>query len=113
MRKKIIMTESQVKNLVDNLISEQAEGNSYMMGVQDFLKTILKINLAIDGKTGRNSQTEAAIKKYQQMIGVWPVDGIWGEMTMEKMPENHKKLFDKCQTKYLKGYDKVISKIFK
>lgn len=111
--KKIIITESQVKNLVNNLISEQAEGNTYMMGVQDFLKTILKINLAIDGKTGRNSQTEAAIRKYQELIGVWPVDGVWGEITMEKMPENHKKLFDKCQAKYLKGLDKFANKFFK
>lgn len=111
--KKIIITESQIKNLVENLVSEQAEGNNYMMGVQDFLKTILKINLVIDGKTGSNSQTETAIKKYQQMIGVWPVDGIWGEITMEKMPENHKTIFDKCQAKYLRGFDKIVNKIFK
>lgn len=44
------------------------------------------LKLVVDGKTGPGSKTEAAITKYQTMIGVIPSDGVWGQDTWAKMP---------------------------
>jgi hypothetical protein len=110
--KKIIITEEQIKQIVNNLLMEE-EDNNFIKTVQEFLNTVLKLNppLIIDGLTGTGSKTEKAIMKYQQLIKVWPVDGIWGEDTMNKMPEKHKQYFEKIKQKNMSGFDKIINKI--
>lgn len=99
--KKYIFTETQMKNILDNLIqeqtslSEQSEMHDKIVAVQKFLNERLKLKLITDGRTGHNSQTESAIMKYQAMIGVYPTDGVWGPNTEEKMPPADKKIFSK------------------
>ena len=110
--KKIIVTEQQMKSIVNNLLTEE-EDRGFMKAVQEFLNTVLKINppLAIDGLTGPGSQTEKAIMKYQRLINVWPTDGIWGEDTMNKMPKKHKEYFEKLKLKNMSGLDRIIYNI--
>ena len=61
-------------------------------GVQRFLNEKMpSLKLVVDGKTGSGSKTEAAISKYQSMIGVIPSDGVWGRDTWEKMPPKDQK----------------------
>jgi len=61
-------------------------------GVQRFLNEKMpSLKLVVDGKTGPGSKTEAAISKYQSMIGVIPSDGVWGRDTWEKMPPKDQK----------------------
>jgi hypothetical protein len=61
-------------------------------GVQRFLNEKMpSLKLVVDGKTGSGSKTEAAISKYQSMIGVSPSDGVWGRDTWEKMPPKDQK----------------------
>jgi hypothetical protein len=80
-------------------LNEQDEATKGTVQVQKFLNA-KKITgkdgkpLVVDGMTGPNSNTEAAIQKYQQRIGVWPTDGVWGYDTMEKMPEQDRELWD-------------------
>jgi len=99
--KKYIFTESQIKKILDNIIqeqtqlSEQSDTRDKIIAVQKFLNEKLKLKLIPDGRTGRNSQTESAIMKYQTMIGVYPTDGVWGPNTEEKMPPQDKKIFSK------------------
>ena len=90
-----------MKNILDNIIQEQAQLNEQremhnkIEAVQKFLNERLKLNLTTDGKTGPNSQTESAIMKYQTIIGLYPTDGVWGDNTENKMPPADKKLFQK------------------
>jgi peptidoglycan hydrolase-like protein with peptidoglycan-binding domain len=66
------------------------------MAVQKFLndKRILDAKLIVDGRTGPNSKTEAAIMKFQEMAKIYPADGVWGPETesqlKEKRPEWYK-----------------------
>jgi peptidoglycan hydrolase-like protein with peptidoglycan-binding domain len=89
MSQKIIrLTEADLNRIVKKIIKESDfEHENLIRGVQKFLNEKLKTRLKIDGKTGPNSDTEKAISKYQLMIGVYPVDGIWGEITESKMPK--------------------------
>jgi murein L,D-transpeptidase YcbB/YkuD len=59
--------------------------------IQAFLNKRINAGLELDGRTGRNSKTADSIAKYQEMIGVYPTDGVWGPNTMEKMPLPDKK----------------------
>ena len=64
----------------------------FVRGIQRFLnEKFPTLKLVVDGKTGSGSKTEAAISKYQGMIGVIPSDGVWGPQTWEKMPPNDQK----------------------
>jgi hypothetical protein len=93
MGKKVIrLTENDVVNLVKRVISEQSEEYKFTRGVQNFLNQKMNAGLVLDGKTGRNSKTAEAIRKYQIKIGVYPADGVWGFNTWESMPEQDKKL---------------------
>lgn len=112
--KKIIVTESQIKTIVNSLLTEE-EDRGFMKAVQEFLNTVLKINppLVLDGRTGPNSKTEKAIMRYQELINVYPVSGEWNENTMDKMPKKHKDYFEKLKRKNMSGYDRIYHTIFK
>ena len=107
--KKYIITEAQLKNVIDNIINEQEviteddRAMHFMMAVQEFLNYKLKANLVVDGKTGPMSKTEDAIMKYQEMIGAND-DGVWGEETMKRMPQQDKQMFEKFKKKHGFGF---------
>ena len=95
MRKKIIkLTESDLTNIVKRVINEQTEERNFIKGIQQFLNT-KGAKLLVDGKTGRNSNTERAISDYQSSIDVYPADGVWGPDTWGKMPEKDRVLLKK------------------
>jgi len=66
--------------------------------------------LKIDGSIGNypKSKSAQAIAKYQSMLKVYPVDGVWGEDTMDAMPEKDKVIFKQCVSDYGDLYDKII-----
>lgn len=98
MNKRIIISESERKTILNmhstfkKNLKEQSDEyeKEYIRAIQKFLNEKLKLNLKVDGLTGPNSETSKAIQKYQQYIGVYPVDGVWGEITMDKMPTKDK-----------------------
>lgn len=93
MAKKIVrLTENDLVRIVRNVINEQSEEAKFIRGVQNFLNQKINAGLVVDGKTGPNSKTAQAIKKYQSMIGLYPADGVWGFNTWEQMPEKDQKL---------------------
>lgn len=95
MAKKVIrLTESDLTRIVNKVIKEQTEERNFVKGIQTFLNS-KGAKLAIDGKTGPNSQTEKAIMAYQNQIGVNPTDGKWGQDTWNKMPEKDRVLLKK------------------
>lgn len=94
MKKKIIrLTESELVSVVKSVLKEQQDyiEHQFIRAVQTFLNEKINANLKVDGLTGRNSKTEQAIAKYQEKIGSYPTDGIWGKDTWSKMPEKDKK----------------------
>ena len=96
MGKVIKLTEADLTKIVKRVMKEQSEERKHTMAVQKFLndKRVLNAKLVEDGKTGRNSETEKAIMKLQDMLGVIPTDGTWGEDTENaleaKKPEWYK-----------------------
>jgi hypothetical protein len=94
MKKIIRLTESDLSRIVKKVIQEQTEEVDYIKAIQRFLNEKLKLNLEIDGRTGPNSQTADAIRKYQEILKVTP-DGVWGPETMEQMPIEEKKKLKK------------------
>jgi hypothetical protein len=84
-RRVVKLTESDLNRIVRRIITEQTDEKDLIRGIQRFLNQKLKLNLEIDGKTGKNSETEKAIMKYQQQIKCYPADGTWGPETWEKM----------------------------
>ncbi len=107
--KKYIFTENQIKKIIDNQINEQSEEQKYMVRVQKFLNDIFKNDktfrpLVLDGKSGPNSQTEAAITKLQSLVKVYPTDGVWGPETEEAMKNNRKDLYKIWESKYKPGF---------
>jgi peptidoglycan hydrolase-like protein with peptidoglycan-binding domain len=97
--KKYIFTESQIKKVVDNVIAEQTDIQTTVAAVQCFLNQVMKANLMIDGKTGPGSQTDRALKKFQQQKGVNP-DGVWGYNTQSTLAPQESKIWDACRSKY-------------
>ena len=96
MAKVIRLTEADLTKIVKLVIKEQSEERKHTLAVQKFLndKRVMNTKLVPDGKTGRNSETEKAIMKLQDILGVYPTDGTWGEDTEntleEKKPEWYK-----------------------
>lgn len=86
-------------------LKEQQEEQKQTKAVQNFLNTRLKANLKVDGIVG--PATKQAIEKYQQIIGVFPTDGVWGQDTYDKMPKNDKKIYDD----YLSAGGDIIDKV--
>jgi len=116
--KKYIFTESQIKYIIDGVIKEENSDSSKILNlreqqeeqkqtktIQNFLNTRLKANLKVDGIVGPS--TKQAIEKYQQIIGVYPTDGVWGQDTYDKMPKNDKKIYDD----YLNAQGDIIDKV--
>jgi hypothetical protein len=115
--KKYVLTESQYNKLMDKLLSEQPEHYNYNMAIQCFLnKKGIKDDagqpLKMDGSIGKypNSKSAQAILKYQTMIKVSPeyMDGVWGEMTMLKMPPADMKIFKDCKSEHGDLIDKGL-----
>ena len=65
--------------------------------------------LKIDGSIGNypKSKSAQAVAKYQSMINVYPVDGVWGEDTMDAMPDKDKLIFKQCVSDYGDLFDKI------
>ena len=116
--KKIIITESQLKKVVDKVLNEQSDLTNYNFNkaVQSFLikKKITDSNnqpVKKDGSIGtlaKNSKSAQAIAKYQSIIGVEP-DGVFGYDTMEKMKTkfpNDYKLWLQCKSEEGDLFDK-------
>jgi hypothetical protein len=115
--KKIIITESQLKKVVDRVLNEADLTNyKFNKAVQSFLikKKITDSNnqpVKKDGSIGtlaKNSKSAQAIAKYQSIIGVEP-DGVFGYDTMEKMKTkfpNDYKLWLQCKSKEGDLFDK-------
>ena len=114
--KKIIITESQLKKVVDRVLNEEDLTNyNFNNAVQSFLikKKITDSNnqpVKKDGSIGRlpNSKSAQAIAKYQTTIGVTP-DGVFGYDTMEKMKTkfpNDYKLWLECKSEEGDLFDK-------
>ena len=92
---KYIFTESQIKNVINNIvkekrsiISEQQLDNSnkfLVIVIQLFLNVTNHDNLTLDGILGSN--TINSIKKYQQSHGLVS-DGIWGPKTSQSVANN-------------------------
>jgi len=90
------------------------ERYNYNCGIQCFLnKKGVKDDagqpLKIDGSIGNypKSKSAQAIVKYQSMIKVYPVDGVWGEDTMDAMPDKDKVIFKQCISDYGDLFDKI------
>ena len=90
MAKIIKLTESDLTRVVKRVINEQMYHREHVYRIQAFLNKRMNAGLVVDGRTGRNSKTEEAIAKYQDMIGVYPTDGQFGDKTYAKMPEKDK-----------------------
>ena len=106
---KYIITESQLKKVINNQINEESEERKFTIRVQKFLNEIFKNDktfkqLVPDGKTGPNSQTEAAIMKLQDLVKVYPSDGVWGPYTEEAMKNNKPELYKIWEDKYKPGF---------
>lgn len=99
MGKKVIrLTESDLRQIVKKVITEQSEEKRMIRGIQKFLNTKknvlgLKKDLEVDGLTGPGSETENAIELYQTWLNknskstpTIVADGVWGEDTWRKMP---------------------------
>ncbi len=95
MGKKIVrITENELVKIVKKTIKEQEYRieTQFKVALQNFLNQKIKANLKVDGLLG--GKTKEAIAKYQNLIGA-DSDGIWGQGTWDKMPENDKKLLKK------------------
>lgn len=71
-------------------LNEQSEHYKQTLQIQRFLnkKGITDGSgqkLKEDGLAGKS--TEEAIAKYQQQLGVYPTDGVWGMDTMDAMEQ--------------------------
>lgn len=97
--KKYVLSESQVKKMVDAVIKEQTDMRSLVSTVQCFLNQVANAKLVIDGKTGPNSQTEKALKLFQQKKGVTP-DGVWGYNTQQTLTPMENNVWINCRRKY-------------
>jgi len=66
--------------------------------------------LKIDGSIGNypNSKSAQAIARYQEKLGVYPVDGVWGPDTMEKMPPKDVAMYKDCKSEYGDIIDKGL-----
>lgn len=96
-------------------LNEDEETYKINQGIQCFLnKKGIKDDagqpLKIDGSIGNypNSKSAQAIARYQQKLGVYPVDGVWGPDTMGKMSPADMKLYKDCLAEYGDIIDKGL-----
>jgi murein L,D-transpeptidase YcbB/YkuD len=103
MKKIIRLTESDLKRLIERVVKEQDEEMyNITVAIQKFLNNRYKNDktfkpLTVDGKTGPNSQTELAIKKYQKEKGL-DTDGKIGHDTTAAMRKDG---LNKFESKFL------------
>ena len=103
MKKIIRLKESDLKRLIKRVVIEQYEEMyNITVAIQKFLNNRYKNDktfkqLTVDGKTGDNSQTEMAIKKYQKEKGL-DTDGKIGRGTTGEMRKDG---LDKFESKFL------------
>ena len=96
-------------------INEDQETYNYNMAIQCFLnKKGVKDDsgqpLKMDGSIGNwpKSKSAQAIANYQRNLGVYPVDGVWGPDTMDKMPGKDKEMFKECVSEHGDIIDKGL-----
>lgn len=103
--KKYILTESQVKKVVDSLIQEQTDDASLTAQVQCFLNQVQQANLKITGRMdGATTKSliifqQGKIKKGAKIIA----DGIWNIKTQSTLTPEEAKIWKKCVRKYGTG----------
>lgn len=102
--KKIIVSENQVKSIIDNLLFEQYHDRTMVKSIQCFLNMILGSNLTIDGLSGPNSLTEKTLKEFQlkkkQSGFNIDIDGVWGYRTQSTLTPEEQKVWKQCVRKY-------------
>lgn len=102
--KKYVLTETQIKKVVDKIIQEQSDNQSLIATVQCFLNQVINAKLVVDGRGGRNSQTEKALKTFQQKKNTEgfsiDVDGQWGYNTQQTLNPEENKVWSDCRRKY-------------
>jgi hypothetical protein len=101
--KKIIITEEQFKNVLDNLITEQEEITRNKV-IQCFLSKLYKKPIKIDGFIG--NETKQYIQQFQSSKGIYPADGIWGSETSSKMTQQEKALWKLCVKQFGDLFDR-------
>lgn len=103
--KKYILTESQVKKVVDSLIQEQTDDASLAAQVQCFLNQVMGSNLKITGRM--DGMTKKQLIMFQQMkrkAGANIVaDGDWKYRTQSTLTPEEAKIWKKCVRKYGTG----------
>lgn len=94
-----------------DIITEQTDEMNHKKAIQCFLnkKGITDDKgekLSVDGSAGE--KTTQAVSKYQSMIKIHPVDGIFGSKTSNKMPEEDKEMLKECISEHSDFIDKLI-----
>lgn len=100
--KKYILTENQIKYVVDTVIKEQTDVQLTTATAQCFLNQVINAKLNIDGVNG--PETIKALKTFQQKKVTegfkLAVDGIWGYDTQATLTSQEKLIWKKCLRKY-------------
>jgi len=123
MYKNFILTEEEKQEILNQhivsgykktIVKEQTETYNFNMAIQCFLnKKGVKDNanqaLKMDGSIGNYPQSKSAqaIYRYQDSLGA-VTDGVWGEETYNKMPEQDKKIFKACVSEHGNLIDKGL-----
>jgi len=103
--KKYILTETQLKRTLDTIIEEQSTQANANKAIQCFLNTVLRANLSIDGIIGQ--LTTNAIENFQVRKGIYPADGVWGEITASKLNPKEAQIMRNCKAQYGDILDKA------
>lgn len=102
--RKYILTETQIKKVVDTILQEQTDRQSLNAAVQCFLNQVIMANLVVNGKAGPGSITDKALMIFQQRKvnkgAKIDVDGTWGEATQGTLTPEENKIWKKCVRKY-------------
>lgn len=104
--KKYIFTESQIKSVINKTISEQTDEMNFKKAVQCFLNKLYKTNISVDGRHGE--KTSNLISKLQSSRGVYPIDGVWGPDTYDKLTPKEVEVFEACRSEHGDIIDKGI-----
>ena len=103
--KKVILNETQMKMVIEHLITEQEDMTTIIKGVQCFLNKKYKANLIIDGKTG--SETNKLIQRLQTEKNIYPADGVWGQQTVSSLNKMELSTFKQCMADNGDIFDKI------
>jgi hypothetical protein len=109
--KKYIFTESQIKNILDNVVEEsvileQTSEVNAKKAIQCFLNKVLGTNLEVDGLHGE--ETEKAIAKFQQTKDYIDIDGVWGYSTGNSLNDKEKTIMKDCRKQHGDIIDKFL-----